>query len=88
MQKTFHGLHTIKITIKNVLYGEVAYDVINSKHCWFLDKNIMYKFSLTNILNKFEHHWRLQTNNFDKLIFVNKNWPNDPKFGCTGSKTW
>ncbi len=50
VQKTFHGLHTIKITIKNVLYGEVAYDVINSKHCWFLDKNIMYKFSLTNIL--------------------------------------
>ncbi len=24
----------------------------------------------------------LQTENFKKLIFVNKNWLNDPKIGC------
>jgi hypothetical protein len=24
----------------------------------------------------------LQTENFEKLIFVNKNWPNDLKIGC------
>ncbi len=24
----------------------------------------------------------LQTENLEKLIFVNKNWPNDPKIGC------
>jgi hypothetical protein len=25
----------------------------------------------------------LQLNNLDKLIFVNKNWPNDLKVGCS-----
>ncbi len=25
---------------------------------------------------------RLQTENLEKLIFVNKNWPNDPRIGC------
>jgi hypothetical protein len=24
----------------------------------------------------------LQSKNLDKLIFVSKNWPNDPKIGC------
>jgi hypothetical protein len=24
----------------------------------------------------------LQTENLEKLIFVNKNWPNDPRIGC------
>jgi len=24
----------------------------------------------------------LQTKNLKKLIFVNKNWPNDPRIGC------
>jgi len=25
----------------------------------------------------------MQSNNLDKLIFVSKNWPNDPKEGCS-----
>ncbi len=24
----------------------------------------------------------MQTENLEKLIFVNKNWPNDPRIGC------
>ncbi len=24
----------------------------------------------------------LQSKNLDKLIFVSKNWPNDPRIGC------
>lgn len=38
-------------------------------------------FSLIGILT---NSWqcRLQTNNLKRLIFVNKNWPDDPKFGC------
>lgn len=27
---------------------------------------------------------RLQTNNFDEVIFVHKNWSNDIKLGCEG----
>ncbi len=28
----------------------------------------------------------MQTNNLDRLIFVNKNWPNDLKFGCNAKR--
>jgi hypothetical protein len=34
-------------------------------------------FSLARILTGFKR-CRLQLENFDKLIFVSKNWPNDP----------
>ncbi len=26
--------------------------------------------------------YHLQSNNLDKIIFVTKNWPSDPKVGC------
>jgi hypothetical protein len=29
----------------------------------------------------------LQTENLEKLIFVNKNWPNDLKIGCKSSSS-
>jgi hypothetical protein len=29
----------------------------------------------------------LQSENLDKLIFVSKNWPNDPKIGCKSPST-
>jgi len=38
-------------------------------------------FSLVGILINLRRHC-LQTKNLEKLIFVNKNWPNDPKIGC------
>jgi hypothetical protein len=38
-------------------------------------------FSLVGIFTN-SWHYRLQINNLNKLIFLNKNWPNDPKFGC------
>jgi hypothetical protein len=25
----------------------------------------------------------LQSNNLDKIIFISKNWPNDPRVGCS-----
>jgi hypothetical protein len=37
--------------------------------------------SLVKILTNFRR-CRLQIYNLDKLIFVNKNWPNDPKIRC------
>jgi hypothetical protein len=30
----------------------------------------------------FTRKYHLQTENLEKFIFVNKNWPNDPKIGC------
>ncbi len=38
-------------------------------------------FSLARILTNFKRCC-LQTENLEKLIFVNKNWPNDPIIGC------
>jgi len=38
-------------------------------------------FSLARILTSLKRCC-LQLKNLDKLIFVNKNWPNDPKIGC------
>jgi hypothetical protein len=37
-------------------------------------------FSLIRILAGFRRC--LQSKHLDKMIFVNKNWPNDPKLGC------
>jgi hypothetical protein len=41
-------------------------------------------FSLARILTDLRR-CRLQTENLKKLMFVNKNWPNDPKIGCKSS---
>jgi len=38
-------------------------------------------FSLVGIFTNFRR-CRLQTKNLKKLIFVNKNWPNDHRIGC------
>jgi hypothetical protein len=38
-------------------------------------------FSLAAILTNLKR-CRLQTENLEKLIFVNKNWPNDLRIGC------
>jgi hypothetical protein len=38
-------------------------------------------FSLVGILTNLRK-CHLQTENLEKLIFVNKNWPNDLKIGC------
>ncbi len=38
-------------------------------------------FSLTRIITSLRR-CHLQSKNLDKLIFVNKNWQNDPKIGC------
>jgi hypothetical protein len=38
-------------------------------------------FSLIGILTSIRK-CRLQSNFLDKLIFVSKNWPNDPRIGC------
>jgi hypothetical protein len=38
-------------------------------------------FSLVNILTNLKIG-SLQSNNFEKLVFVNKNWPNDVELGC------
>jgi hypothetical protein len=38
-------------------------------------------FSLTSILSSLRR-CHLQLENLDKLIFVNKNWPNDSRIGC------
>jgi hypothetical protein len=38
-------------------------------------------FSLVGILTSFKRCC-LQSKNLDNLIFVNKNWPNDPMIGC------
>jgi hypothetical protein len=38
-------------------------------------------FSLTNIFTNFKR-CRLRYKNLEKLIFVNKNWPNDARVGC------
>ncbi len=38
-------------------------------------------FSLLGILISLRR-CHLQSKNLDKLIFVSKNWPNDPKIGC------
>ncbi len=37
--------------------------------------------SLVDILKNLKR-CHLQTDNLKKLIFVNKNWPNDPRVGC------
>ncbi len=39
-------------------------------------------FSLARILTNLKRCF-LQSNNFNKLIFVNKNQPSDPKVGCS-----
>ncbi len=41
-------------------------------------------FSLVGILINLRRYC-LQLKNLNKLIFVNKNWPNDPKIGCKSS---
>jgi len=38
-------------------------------------------YSLARILTNFRR-CHLQSENLEKLIFVNKNWPNDLKIGC------
>jgi hypothetical protein len=38
-------------------------------------------FSLVGIITNLRR-CRLQSENLDKSIFVNKNWPNDPRIGC------
>jgi hypothetical protein len=38
-------------------------------------------FSLARILSNLRR-CHLQIENSEKLIFVNKNWPNDPRIGC------
>jgi hypothetical protein len=39
------------------------------------------KNSLARIFTNFKRR-HLQIENLEKLIFVNKNWPNDPRIGC------
>ncbi len=49
-------------------------DIINSQI------EIKMIFPLARILSNFKRC--LQSNNLDKLTFVNKNWPNDLRIGC------
>jgi hypothetical protein len=39
--------------------------------------NIFFVNILTNL-----RRWYLEPKNFEKIIFANKNWPNDVKVGC------
>jgi hypothetical protein len=51
----------------------------NLKHCWFTIWNWM-NFSLVGIFIDLRKCQRLD--NLDKLIFVDKNWPNNCRIGC------
>ncbi len=46
-----------------------------------LDFKLKHFFSLAKILT-YLRRCCLQTENLEKLVFVNKNWPNDPRAGC------
>jgi hypothetical protein len=60
-------------------------------NCWFLARQILNivesqietkrLLSLVDILTNLKR-CHLQTYNLKKLIFVNKNWPNDLRVGC------
>jgi len=43
-------------------------------------------FSLVGILMSLKRCW-LQSENLNKLILVNQNWPNDPRVGCNMPST-
>lgn len=66
-------------TSNNVFYNWFP-SLVDFKHCWMLNR-IRIFLSLVGILNKL---WRcrLQIDNLEKLIFANKNCPNDHKAGC------
>jgi hypothetical protein len=65
-------------TWSNVSYIWI-FNLIDFGCCWISNyKNI---FSLVGILTNLRK-CRLQIENLEKLIFVNKNWPNDPRIGC------
>jgi hypothetical protein len=40
------------------------------------------KYSLVEIITNLKRCC-LQSNNLNKIIFISKNWPNDPKVGCS-----
>jgi len=44
-------------------------------------------FSLVGIITSLRR-CRLQSKNLENLIFVNKNWPNDPRIGCKSPSSW
>jgi len=50
------------------------------KHCKVTNWNIIF-FSLKGILTNFRR-CHLQSENLEKIIFVSKNWPNNPRDGC------
>ncbi len=52
------------------------------RDCWIANKNKkdFYLFLVGILINL--RRCRLQTKNLEKLIFVNKNWPNDPRIRC------
>jgi hypothetical protein len=37
---------------------------------------------MVNIITSLKHY-QLGIENLDKLVLIMKNWPNNPKFGCT-----
>jgi hypothetical protein len=50
------------------------------RDCWIANRNKRI-FFLGGILINLKR-CRFQIENLEKLIFVNKNWPNDPKIRC------
>jgi hypothetical protein len=39
-------------------------------------------FNMAKVITSLRRCW-LGIENLDKLVIIMKNWPNDPKFGCT-----
>ncbi len=39
-------------------------------------------FNMVGVITSLRHCW-LEIENLDKLVFIMKNWLNDPRFGCT-----
>jgi hemerythrin-like domain-containing protein len=56
---------------------------IDFEDCWITNRNKDI-FSLARIFTNLRKS-HLQIENLEKFIFVNKNWPNDPKIGCKSS---
>jgi hypothetical protein len=70
------------MVVKNeVMFPRVRFLVQQILGIIGLQIKIEWIFSLVGILTNFRR-CHLQTENLEKLIFVNKNWPNDPKIGC------
>lgn len=71
------------------MVGKTSFEVSNWKasskaniwHCKFSNRDRAYIFSLAVILTNFGKCC-LQPENLEKLIFVSKNWLNNPKVGC------